>query len=183
MRFSLFPILVVGVILAFGCNKNATPKVSDQPFDPSTYENYGPEHPNPMVAKRTLENGEQSHIAIQHILIGFSGSVENSEVTRSREEAKTLAEDVFAQAKAGKDFDALVEFYTDDKIPGIYKLANHSVAGQQKGKDKSQWVWERADMVPGFGDVGFGLEVGEIGISEYDPVKSKLGWHIIKRVE
>ena len=34
-----------------------------------------------------------------------------------------------------------------------------------------------------FGDVGFELEVGEIGMADYDPEKSQYGWHIIKRLE
>jgi parvulin-like peptidyl-prolyl isomerase len=38
-------------------------------------------------------------------------------------------------------------------------------------------------MVPAFGDVGFALPPGQIGMAEYDPVKSPYGWHIIKRLE
>jgi parvulin-like peptidyl-prolyl isomerase len=38
-------------------------------------------------------------------------------------------------------------------------------------------------MVAAFGDVGFQLEVGEVGMAVYDPVKSKYGWHIIKRLK
>ena len=38
-------------------------------------------------------------------------------------------------------------------------------------------------MVPAFGEVGFSLAPGEIGIAEYDPVKSPYGWHVIKRLE
>jgi parvulin-like peptidyl-prolyl isomerase len=38
-------------------------------------------------------------------------------------------------------------------------------------------------MVQAFGDVGFPLELGGIGMAAFDPVKSKYGWHIIKRVE
>ena len=38
-------------------------------------------------------------------------------------------------------------------------------------------------MVQRFGDVGFGLEVGETGMAEYDPRTSPFGWHIIKRIE
>lgn len=41
----------------------------------------------------------------------------------------------------------------------------------------------RQQMVQGFGDVGFSLEVGEVGIAAYDAVKSPYGWHVIRRVE
>lgn len=40
----------------------------------------------------------------------------------------------------------------------------------------------RAAMVPAFGDVGFGLEVGEVGIAGYDEKTSPFGWHVIKRL-
>lgn len=47
---------------------------------------------------------------------------------------------------------------------------------------KVQW-FPRNQMVPGFGNVGFQLQVGEIGISNYDAKESPHGWHIIKRYE
>jgi len=40
----------------------------------------------------------------------------------------------------------------------------------------------RAAMVPAFGDVGFSLAEGEIGMAEFDEEKSPFGWHIIKRL-
>lgn len=40
----------------------------------------------------------------------------------------------------------------------------------------------RAAMVPAFGDVGFALEVGDVGMADYDAEKSPFGWHIIKRL-
>jgi hypothetical protein len=40
----------------------------------------------------------------------------------------------------------------------------------------------RAAMVPAFGDVGFSLEVGEVGLAGYDEKASPFGWHVIKRI-
>ena len=40
----------------------------------------------------------------------------------------------------------------------------------------------RAAMVPAFGDVGFGLEVGEVGVAAFDEKASPFGWHVIKRL-
>ena len=40
----------------------------------------------------------------------------------------------------------------------------------------------RSAMVPAFGDVGFNLEVGELGLASYDDEASPFGWHIIKRL-
>ncbi|MFT4603588.1 MAG: parvulin-like peptidyl-prolyl isomerase [Rhodothermales bacterium] len=126
----------------------------------------------------TEPSEEPDYISVQHILIAFEGSVPGKQITRTSAEAEALAGDILVRAREGEDFGVLVEEYTDDSAPGIYKMANFGVsvnAGQQ--------VYQRQGMVPAFGDVGFPLQVGEIGLAEYDPQKSPFGWHIIKRVE
>ncbi|MDQ2806522.1 MAG: peptidyl-prolyl cis-trans isomerase [Chloroflexota bacterium] len=120
--------------------------------------------------------GQPPHIVVQHILIGFQGSIPGKTITRSKDEAKTLAEKLFAEAKAGTDFDQLVKDNTDDRAPGIYALAN---AGVTLGSSKE---YAREKMIPAFGDVGFKLQVGEIGLASYDATTSPYGWHIIKRL-
>jgi hypothetical protein len=34
-----------------------------------------------------------------------------------------------------------------------------------------------------FGDVAFGLAVGEVGLAAYHAATSPYGWHVIKRLE
>jgi len=119
---------------------------------------------------------EPEHIKIQHILIGFSGSVPGKSIKRTQDEAKTLAYDLLKRAKAGEDFADLVKANTDDAFPGIYAMANRGVAPQQG-------EYPRTRMVAAFGDAGFPLKVGEIGIANFDPEKSPYGWHIVKRLE
>lgn len=121
---------------------------------------------------------EPDHIAVQHILIAFKGSIPKPTVTRSKEEAKTLAQEVFERAKKGEDFDALVKEYTDDEYPGIYRMSNKGVT-----PDASKQEYPREGMIKSFGDVGFSLPVNGIWMAEYHPQKSKYGWHIIKRIE
>jgi len=116
------------------------------------------------------------HAQVQHILIGFTGSVPGKNITRTKEEAKKLADDVLARAKKGEDFEALVKQYTDDSPPGIYGLSN-------KGITPAPGEFARERMVPAFGNVGFSLKPGEIGLAEYDPKTSPYGWHIIKRLK
>jgi len=41
--------------------------------------------------------------------------------------------------------------------------------------------YPRATMDKSFGDIGFGLEVGEIGVAEHHEEDSPFGWHIIMR--
>jgi PPIC-type PPIASE domain len=116
------------------------------------------------------------HIKLQHILISFSGKVPGKNVTRSQDEARALAHQILDRAKKGEDFDSLVRTYTDDRAPGIYSLSNSGVT-------PATGEFSRDRMVPAFGNVGFSLAPGEIGIAEYDPATSPYGWHIIKRLE
>jgi parvulin-like peptidyl-prolyl isomerase len=116
------------------------------------------------------------HIKLQHILISFTGKVPGKNITRTQDEARALAHQILDRAKKGEDFDSLVRTYTDDRAPGIYGLANSGVT-------PGEGEFSRDRMVPAFGEVGFSLAPGEIGIAEYDPVKSPYGWHVIKRLE
>jgi hypothetical protein len=116
---------------------------------------------------------EPEHIEVQHILIAFTGT-RASKTPRTQEEAKKLAYEVLEKAKKGEDFDALVKQYTEDQVPGKYKMYNKDVK-------PVQGEFPRTGMVAAFGDVGFKLKVGEIGIADYDPAKSPFGYHIIKR--
>ena len=119
---------------------------------------------------------EPDHITIQHVLIGFKGSVPGKNITRTQEEAKKLAEEILARAKKGESFDDLVKQYTDDAAPGIYSMSNKGVA-------PSDGEYPRERMVAAFGDAGFPLQVGEFGMASYDKVKSPYGWHIVKRLK
>jgi len=121
---------------------------------------------------------EPERVTVQHILIAFKGSIPNVDVTRTEDEAKILAKEIFKRAKKGEDFDALVKEYTDDQHPGIYKMSNIGIS-----PDRGKQEYNRAQMVRAFGDVSFKLKVNEIGLAEYDPEASKYGWHIIKRIE
>lgn len=119
---------------------------------------------------------EPDHITIQHVLIGFTGSVPGKNITRTMEDAKKLAHEILDRAKKGEDFDALVKKYTDDSAPGIYSMSNKGVA-------PAQGEYPRGGMVPAFGDAGFPLQVGEVGIAEYDKARSPYGWHVVKRIK
>ena len=108
--------------------------------------------------------------------VGFGGQAPPGAAKRTKEEAEKLANEILERARKGDDFGALVKQYTDDSAPGIYPLAN-------KGKPRKGDYTPRERMVPAFGDIGFPLKVGEIGMAVYDPKKSPYGWHIIKRIE
>ncbi|MET0795201.1 MAG: peptidylprolyl isomerase, partial [Polyangiaceae bacterium] len=108
-----------------------------------------------------------TRIKAWHILIAYKGAEgADPKVTRSREEAKALAEHVDIQARAGADFAELVAKYSDDPKAKI----NKGNLGELT----------RTSMVKPFTDAAFGLMKQEIG---YDPVETAFGFHIIKRTE
>ena len=117
---------------------------------------------------------EPGRIQVAHVLISFAGA--GTEATRTKAEAEKLANDVLARAKKGEEFPKLIKELSDDSGDGVYGLANVAVkpnAGE----------YPRQGMVAAFGDVGFTLEVGGIGMSAFVPRKSPYGWHIIKRLK
>jgi peptidyl-prolyl cis-trans isomerase D len=75
---------------------------------------------------------------------------------------RKLADDVYQQAKAGKDFGQLAKQYSKD--PG----------SAQKGGDLD-WA-DRTSFVAPFSDALFSMNVGEI----HPPVKTQYGYHIIR---
>lgn len=117
---------------------------------------------------------EPQHVQVQHILIAFAGS--GTRASRPKEEAKKLAYEILERARKGEDFDALVRQYTDDSPPGIYGMAGIGVA-------PAPGEYVRNKMVPAFGNVGFAISPGNIGMADWDAQASPYGWHIIKRLK
>ncbi len=144
-------------------------------------------------------------VTVQHILIGFTGSIPGKDITRTKEEAEQLARQLLERARAGEDFAALVREYTEDQSPGIYAMSNVTVTPPKSGPEETtaeqaesttqdkNWsnpatdqpadVFPRAAMVRAFGDVSFSLTPGQIGMTEYHGTYSPYGWHIIKRLD
>jgi len=103
-------------------------------------------------------------IAASHILISYEGA-ERSKSTRTRAEARTLAEEVLQKAKAeGADFAELAKQYSD---------------GPMKDKGGDLGTFGKGKMAPAFEKAAFALEIG--GIS--DVVETPFGFHIIKRTQ
>ena len=117
-------------------------------------------------------------VEVQHLLISFQGAAPGMKATRTKEQAEKLAAQIFAKLQSGTDFDAVVKENTDDQWPGIYGM----VSDKSKQNTDNNIYW-RGGMVPAFGNVGWRLKVGEIGVAAYDPNNSPYGWHIVKRLK
>lgn len=121
---------------------------------------------DPPLPPRPVSDGAVQ-IRAAEILISYKGARDaGSGVTRSREEAKALANHLDIQARAGADFEGLVLKYSDDPR-----------ARERRG-DLGRFG--RAQFDQAFTAAAFELMKQEIGI---DPVETDSGFHIIKRTE
>jgi hypothetical protein len=114
-------------------------------------------------------------IEVSHILVAPEGIPGIPVEDRTPEQAEQLAAVLFARVKAGEDFESVRAPSTNDPGPPVYKL---TLDPRPSGGAAS-----RTQMVPAFGDVGWRLAVGEVGVAPFDAQKSPYGWHIIKRVK
>jgi parvulin-like peptidyl-prolyl isomerase len=121
--------------------------------------------------ERQVDEIEVQHLLVAHKDAGIGG------VTRTMEEAEQLTAELYEKIRNGADFDALVKEHTDDSHPGIYGMT------QTGSGDRSRNLFPRKGMVAAFGDVGWRLDVGEVGVAPFDPRTSPYGWHIIKRTK
>ena len=119
---------------------------------------------------------DPDRVTVQHICISFQGAAPGTIATRSKADAEKLAAETFNRARNATDFDMLMKALSDDLAGGTYTMCN-------KGVTPELGEFGRVMMVPAFGDLGFKLQVGEIGIAVYDATASPFGWHIIKRLK
>jgi len=119
--------------------------------------------PSAEEAEPVVE-AEPTSIAAQHVLVAYRGAKgAPRDVKRTKAEARKLAEEILAKARAGTEFAKLAEQYSDD--PG--SKTNLGNLGKFT-KDK---------MVPEFAGPAFKLREGEIS----DVVETPFGFHVIKR--
>ena len=121
---------------------------------------------DPAPATSGEVQGEPKRIGARHVLVQYMGSERApASVVRTRDQARSVAEEVLRRARAGEDLARLAVEYSDE--PG---------AG---GRGGSLGRFGRGQMVGAFEEVAFKLKVGEIsGI-----VETPFGFHVIQRTE
>lgn len=116
--------------------------------------------------ERAIVASQPHEIGAKHILIMHSQSKARPDaVTRSREEARQLAQKVLLEIRGGASFEQMITRYSDE--PGA----------AERGGDLG--VFERTLMVKPFSDAAFALKVNEVS----EVVETQYGFHIIKRTE
>ena len=162
-RRLLVPALMA-TSLAFACEENE-PAAEAAPVVPSTAPgpSAAPPPPSEPEPAPTAEKPPES-VAAQHVLIAYRGAKNAPpNVKRTKAAAKTLAEEVATKAKAGSDFSALVQEYSED--PGT------------KDRLGSVGKFTPDKMVKPFSEAAFKLRVDEVSA----PVETEFGFHVIKR--
>ncbi len=121
----------------------------------------------------TMARPEHSakRVEVAHILIAFQGASRSTQ-SRSKDEAEALTAELLGKALNGADFTSLAKEYSDDPGGGPYTMSTDGSGG-----------YPRNQMARAFGDTGWRLEVGQIGVAGYSPQGSPFGWHIIKRLQ
>jgi parvulin-like peptidyl-prolyl isomerase len=122
------------------------------------------------------EEHADPEVQVQHILIAFRGAG-RSEATRSRDEAAGLVYDLIKKIKGGADFTELMKAHSEDPGPGTYTMVLDA-ANVVQGEN-----YPRQGMVAAFGDAGWRLAVGEVGLADFDAQRSPFGYHIVKRLK
>lgn len=101
--------------------------------------------------------------AARHVLIAYAGADRAAEtVTRSKDEARALAEEILAKAKEGISLERLAREYSDD-------------ASAAQGGDLG--LFPRGSMAPAFDEATFASEPGDVvGV-----VETPFGFHVLQR--
>jgi parvulin-like peptidyl-prolyl isomerase len=114
-------------------------------------------------ATKVVQPVPPGSIRASHILISYQG-IPQINATRTKEEAKALAEDLLARVKAGESFEELARTHSDCPTA-------------EKGGDLG--FFKKGRMVKPFEDAAFTLNVD--GISGV--VETKFGYHLIMRTQ
>lgn len=125
------------------------------------------ETPDGFVIVQRIEapDGGPTQIGARHILVSYRGAQRAApEVTRSKEEARTLAERVAREADGGADWQALWEQHSNEP-------------GGQRGGDLG--LFGRGQMVPAFEHAAFELQVGQVS----EVIETPFGFHVIQRTK
>lgn len=137
---------------------------ADDIFNLSIGEIYGPyEDADSFKLTRMLDKTSNAEVRASHILISYKDAVSGvGGSTRTKEEAKILAESILTKVKSGSDFAELARENSDDKSTS----------------DGDLNFFTRGVMVKPFNDFVFSNSVGTTGLVETD-----FGFHIIKITE
>ncbi|MBN2193907.1 MAG: peptidyl-prolyl cis-trans isomerase [Polyangiaceae bacterium] len=111
------------------------------------------------------QSANNEKVGASHVLLAYKGATRAKDtVSRSKEEAKALADQVLARVRKGEDFSKVAQELSD-------------CPSKARGGDLGTFARDR--MAPAFSKAAFELKVG--GVSEV--VETPFGYHVIKRTQ
>lgn len=120
---------------------------------------------SPAPAEAPSPNAALTRIRASHILIAYQGA-QRATATRTKDEAKRLAEGLLPRVRGGgADFAQVAREQSDDP------------SAKATGGDLG--AFDRFTMAPAFTQAAFALQPGQIS----NVVETDFGYHIIKRTE
>ncbi|HET8837731.1 MAG TPA: peptidylprolyl isomerase [Flavobacteriaceae bacterium] len=147
----------------FYFKENLPEEISDELFSLNKGEIYGPYKLNGSwnLTKLIETKNLPDSVKASHILISWEGLRTANGITRSKEEAKSLADSLLVEAgKSDEKFDEIAAKYSADN------------SNKDNGGDLGWFTY--GQMVPPFNDYVFSNKKGDIGIVETD-----FGFHIV----
>ena len=180
MRKHVISAALLGSAMLFGCQvfTAGEPVSEPNPGEARAARAHAQEakaaHDEPKVKMGGDEAPAESATA-SHILIRYAGAMRTSaDITRTKDDAKKLAEEVAAKAKKpGADFAALADEFLVEQV----FCDDDTEDPSGKGRGGKLGTFTRGRMVPEFEQATFALEPG--GVSGV--VETPFGFHIIYR--
>ena len=143
-------IAIIATLVAVGCSKNRSGQTDE-------------DQAKSAEATQVVQPAPPGTVRASHILVAYQGSGVQG-VTRTKEEAQNLAQDLLARVKAGEKFEELAANYSD-------------CPSSEQGGDLGFFPRDR--MVKPFEDAAFVLTPGAVS----GVVETQFGYHIIKRTQ
>lgn len=147
-----------------GCQVFTAGETVSEP-DPSALRKAQPAEHKAEQPEKAKEVAPSELATASHILIRYAGALRTTnDVTRSKDEAKKLAQEVWRKASApGADFAGLADQYTEDP--------------SGKGRGGKLGTFPKGRMVPEFDKPLFELSPGQVS----EVIETPFGFHIIHR--
>ena len=118
-----------------------------------------------IVQRVEAPSAGPTKVAARHILVAFVGAQRVAPtVTRTRDEARALAQKIQGEARSGHDWETLWKEHSDEP-------------GGQLGGDLG--TFGRGQMVPAFEHAVFALDVGQLS----EVIETPFGFHVIQRTK
>ncbi len=153
-----------------------SPQIDTIMFKMQPGEVYGPylENGTYLTAKLEAVKTSADSGKVRHLLIAYKGSGASETVTRTKEQAKKMADSLLGVIKKGGKFADLVEKYSDDG--GKKQPANKKDGEDYMGKGGNYgWINAKSGFVQPFKDAALDYKKGDIMV-----VESNFGYHIME---